>query len=419
MSVRHLRSTHIRLIPRAISWRRRLWLVLILASMMPPVLYSQTRLSRQEMMIRSHFQRAQAEMASGNSALAERDFRTILALDPNNSEAHAKLGFVLFLREDWAGAAGNLQQVLKAQPHLANVQAVLGMCEDRLGRPAEARALLQQAFPHLAPGALKTRTGLELAELLYQTDDLNRVVDIVRTLLPANPKNADVLYTAARTYADLANRFRDGLALAAPNSGRMHQLMAEFLINRGDTHAAIIEYRKALELAPALADVHFELGEAILLDSHEPSALAAAEKQFRAALAENPSDGSAEYCLGTIYSLRRDYKTAIEYYSRALRLEPDNARAQQELGWAWFRLGEPKKALKHLLTATQLDPLLPTAHYQLGMLYRKLGRAGDSRRELADFEKLQASQKQIDQVYLRTRPGSPQAALTRSSAPEN
>jgi tetratricopeptide (TPR) repeat protein len=417
MSVKHLQSTQINRIPRGIFCRRRLWLVLILGSMMPVVAYSQIPLSRQEL-IYSHFQRANAEMQSGSSALAKREFRAILTLDPNNSEAHAKLGFVLFLQEDWAGAAANLQQALKTQPHLANVQAALGMCEERLGRPSEARTLLEQAFPHLAPGALKTRTGLELAELLYETDDLNQVVDIVRTLLPANPKNPDVLYTAARTYADLANRFRDALALAEPNSGRLHQLMAEFLINRGDTHAAIIEYRKALESMPTLAGAHLELGEAILLDSHEASALGAAEKQFRAALAENPSDGSAEYRLGSVYSLRRDYKRAIEYYSRALQLDPENARAQQELGWAWFRLGEPGKALKHLLTATELDPLLPTAHYQLGMLYRKLGRAAASRRELTDFERLQVSQKQIDQVYLRTRPDPPQGVLTRSSASE-
>ena len=81
-------------------------------------------------------------------------------LDPNNSEARAKLGFVLFMRGDWAGAAEDFQQVLKAQPHLANAQAVLGMCQKRLGRPAEARKLLAEAFPRLPAGALQTQVGL-------------------------------------------------------------------------------------------------------------------------------------------------------------------------------------------------------------------------------------------------------------------
>ena len=143
-------------------------------------------------------------------------------LDPNNSEARAKLGFVLFMRGDWAGAAEDFQQVLKAQPHLANAQAVLGMCQKRLGRPAEARKLLAEAFPRLPAGALQTQVGLELVEIPYQTDDLDRAVDVVRTLLPANPKNVDVLYSAARVYADLANRSRD--ALAAAGQGKISAL---------------------------------------------------------------------------------------------------------------------------------------------------------------------------------------------------
>jgi len=45
-----------------------------------------------------------------------------------------------------------------------------------------------------------------------------------------------------------------------------------------------------------------------------------------------PADGNAEYRLGTVCSLRRDYKTAIEHYSRALQLQPDDAYAHQGLG---------------------------------------------------------------------------------------
>lgn len=346
-------------------------------------------------------------------------FRAILGLDPNNSEARGKLGFVLFMRGDWAGAAEDFQQVLKSQPHLPNAQAVLGMCQKRLGRLVEARRLLEEALPHLPAGILQSQAGLELAEILYQADDLDRAVDVIRILLPSNPKNVDVLYTAARIYADLANRSRDALALAAPNSARMHQLMAEFLINRGDAHAAVIQYRQALEREPKLRGVHYELGEAILQDSRQPPALEAAEKEFRAALAENPADARAEYRLGTVCTLRRDYKTAIQHYSRALQLQPSNAYAQQELGAAFIKVGEPERALEHLLAATRLDPLYPTAHYQLGTLYRQLGREADARREREAFKKLEEFQKQIDQVYMRTRPGFPESDLSGPSAPKN
>ena len=168
-------------------------------------------------------------------------------------------------------------------------------------------------------------------------------MDVVRILLPSNPTNVDVLYTTARIYADLANRSRDALLLTAPESARTHQLMAEMLINRGNSRAAIVQYRKALEIDPKLRGVHYELGEAILQDSRQAQALQAAEKEFQVALAENPADGNAEYRLGTICSLRRNYRTAIEHYSRALHLQPDDAYAHQALGAAWIKLGESRK----------------------------------------------------------------------------
>jgi Tfp pilus assembly protein PilF len=143
--------------------------------------------------IHSHLQQAEETLKSGDAPVAEQEFRAVIALDTNNSEARAKLGFVLFMRGDWTGASKQFQQVLKAQPHLTNAQVVLGMCQKRLGRPVEARRLLEEAVPHLPAGALQTQAGLELAEILYQSDDLGRAVDVIRILLPSNPKNVDVL----------------------------------------------------------------------------------------------------------------------------------------------------------------------------------------------------------------------------------
>jgi Tfp pilus assembly protein PilF len=37
---------------------------------------------------------------------------------------------------------------------------------------------------------------------------------------------------------------------------RTHQLMAEMLINRGNSRAAMTEYRKALEIDPKLRGAH-------------------------------------------------------------------------------------------------------------------------------------------------------------------
>jgi tetratricopeptide (TPR) repeat protein len=396
----------------------RTGLLLTMMILAAPGLWPQADLSKTKE-IQAHLEKAQEALQSNNFAAAEREFEAVVTLDPNDLDARANMGVMRFFQNDWAGAAAQFRKVLEVQPKMWKVQASLGMCEVRLGHVADAQRLLEAALPHLTNGPFETQAGLELAEIDYQRGDLDGAVEVVRILLPNSPTNVDVLYTTARVYADLANRSRDALLLTAPESGRTHQLMAEVLINRGDSHAAMVQYRRALEVDPRVRGVHYELGEAILQGSRQASALEAAEKEFRAALAENPGDANAEYWLGIIYSLRGAYQTAIEHYSRALQLSPNDADAHQALGAAWIKLRKPEKALEHLLAATRLDPLFPTAHYQLGTVYRQLGRESEARAEIAAFEKLEKARKETSQVYSRTREGFSDVDPNPADTPNN
>lgn len=392
------------------------WLLLTLGLSAVPGLRCQSTVSKQQE-IQAHMQRAQQALGASDFAGAEREFAAVVAVDPNNLDALGNIGVMRFLQNDWAGAAKQFHTILKVQPKTWKVQAYLGRSEWRLGHGAEARRHLEEALPHLQEGPFKTQAGLELAQIEYQGGDLDAAVDVVRILLPSNSKNVDVLYTCARIYADLANQSRDALLLTAPESGRSHQIMAEMLINKGESRTAIVEFRKALEVNPKLRGIHYELGEAILQDSRQAPALDAAEKEFRAALAENPVDAGAEYRLGTIYSLRRDYQTAIGHFTRAVQMNPENAYAHQGLGAAWLRMGEPEKALGPLVTAIRLDPLYSVSHYQLSTVYKQLGREDDSRREMETFQRLDNSSKQLDQVYLQTRGEFPESNPTGPDAP--
>jgi len=272
-------------------------LALALSPFVTPALWPQTDGGR-EREIQAHAQKAQEALKSGNPSAADHEFRAILALDPHNTDAHGDLGVIRFFQADWAGAAEQFRQILKVQPTLWKAQALLGICEKHLGRSSEAERLLEQSVPHLDDGALRTQAGLELVEIPYRAGNLDKAVEIIGTLERANPANVDVLYTAYRIYADLANRARDALALVAPDSARMHEMMAQHLVNEGDLSGAIAQYRKALAMDPKLRGIHYELGEAILKDSTSDTALQQAEKEFRAALAENPGDAGAECRLG-------------------------------------------------------------------------------------------------------------------------
>ena len=298
--------------------------------------------------IRARFAKAQQALAAHDSESAAAEFRAVLAIDPNNSEARANLGVIQFLAGDYAAAAAHFREVLKQQPPSSKAQALLGMCEKRLGQPAEARSLLEESMPKLPDGSLRTQAGLDLVEILYAAGDLDRAVDFIRILQKANPANVDVIYTAHRIYADLANSALDTLVLTAPDSARMHQAIGQRLINEGDAHGAVAQYSTALQTDPRLPGVHNELGQAILEESTSDSALDQAESEFKLALAQNPADGSSEYWLGRIQSLRLNYSAALEYYAKALKLRPEYAELHVRTAEALIHMDQKQKALEHL-----------------------------------------------------------------------
>jgi Tfp pilus assembly protein PilF len=338
-------------------------------------------------------------MHAGNFLEAETEFRAILALDPSNTDARGNLGVMLFFQSHWSEAAEQFQQVLKGHPQVWKLQVLLGMCDRRLGQTAEAMRLLTEAIPHVQDTALQTEAGLELIELLYQRRQLDQAVDVIRILQRGNSSNPDVLYTAARIYADLANDARDVLIQTVPDSARTHRFVAEYLINAGDLQGALAQYRKALEIDPRIRGVHLELAEAILRDSRSDAAMEAAQAELQAALKEDPDDANVEFWMGQLETQRGKYADAIQHYSRAVQLQPGDADAHLGLGIAMIEMKQPQKALEPLLAAIRLEPVNPKSHYRLAELYRESGREADAAAEIAIFRKLQDEEKRVQQVY--------------------
>jgi tetratricopeptide (TPR) repeat protein len=281
------------------------------------------------------------------------------------------------------------------------VQALLGLSEKQLGHLNSARAWLDKSFPHLEEPKLKIQVGLELAELNYQVGELGKSAEVVNTLQQLDPKNLDVLYSAYRTYSDLADSALNGIALLAPDSARMRLIIAEHLISEGDRDGAILEYKKVLQLAPQLPGTHFELAEALLQKSKTQQDREGAEENFKAELALNPGNVNAECRLGDLYLSAGNTKLDAAYasYGRALQLQPNFANAQLGMGKVLIRMGKNQEALDHLRDAARLDPIDSSAHYLLAQTYRRLGQISDADREIKAFEDLENSRKEIHNVY--------------------
>lgn len=99
--------------------------------------------------------------------------------------------------------------------------------------------------------------------------------------------------------------------------------------------------RKALELAPDLADAHMAMGWAM---SHEGD-LEAAEGHLRRALELDPDLWEAHWLYGRLCVVTGRHEKAVEHFSRAVELDPDDYQAPCLLMQEAIRLGRHEEAL--------------------------------------------------------------------------
>src|SRR2546421_7665390 len=110
--------------------------------------FSQSSATTDQMQV--HARQAQEYLKSNRPDLAVRELSAMVALDPNNLDARGNLCVLLFFQGEFAEAAQQLRAALQLQPTLWKMQALLGMCEKRIGQTANAQVDLEKSFPQLA-----------------------------------------------------------------------------------------------------------------------------------------------------------------------------------------------------------------------------------------------------------------------------
>jgi tetratricopeptide (TPR) repeat protein len=371
-------------------------LLMILASAF--TLAAQTKTSRASE-VHDHLRKAEDYLRSKDPDSAAQEFDVVLTLDPKNAEAYANLGVIAYSRNDYRNASQNFRKALTIDPSLTKTQALLGISQNRLGDPS-ARAMLEKSFSTLKDKQLRLQIGMELAALYDQQGDPGGTAAVMRSLVDLDPDNVNVLFMAQRVYSELANDTLNKLAILAPGSGRMQQVIAEHLVNEGDLKGAIEHYRKALQIEPRLPGVHFELGEAILESSPVDAAmLSEAQKELEAAVTIDGDTAKTECEFGSIALSQSQMDQAFAHYRRAYELSPNEVQAQMGLAKLLMMQEKPQEAVQYLRMAVQSDPLNRAAHYQLGTAYRRLQMKELAQKEMHLSQEIKQAKDRVEELY--------------------
>jgi len=127
---------------------------------------------------------------------------------------------------------------------------------------------------------------------------------------------------------------------------------------------AVAAYHKVLDLDPAHAAAHINLGT--LYYNRQEFALA--EHHYRQAIEADSRYALAYFDLGNVLDETGRVQEAIQTYKTALQLAPTYADAHYNLALAFEKIREPRKALKHWQAYVKLDtsgPWSVHAHSQI------------------------------------------------------
>ncbi len=269
---------------------------------------------------------------------------------------------------------------LRAQAFLGLTEAALGDCPAALPRFAAVpdREAELYRLANLAAAKCYGSSG-GYTEAFSRLDDLQRRF----------PDNPDVLYLTAKLHMKAFNDTTYAMFQRTPGSYRVHELSAEIFEVQNRYADAAAEYRKAIELNPAAPDLHFRLGRALLLESHDPAALQNAAQAFQQELTLSPEDGACEFQLGQIAQVQGHRQEAREHFERASAFSPAFVQPLIALGKMDTQDKQWDRAIERLTRATGLQPANEAAHYALLTAYRDSGNIEKAKSEKEKLDKLQ------------------------------
>jgi len=313
----------------------------------------------------------------------------ILAIPLCADDSITAQGIAAFQQGRYAEASRLLEDAVRHDPADAHARTFLALARASAGHCPEATTELTAQFQSSANADLARLSGLALVQCMSAGGDPNKALAVAAQLEAKYPDDADVLYQAARLHMRAFNDATRRMFEKTPASYRVNQLSAEIFETQNRFAEASAEYRKAIAKNPQAVNLHFRLGRAILLESHDPQALAQAQKEFENELALNPGDAAAEFQIGQILNASNKTNEALVHFQKALDLSPNFVEAALAIGKIRVQAKEYSSAIPLLERVVALQPGSEGGHYNLMLAYRNSGRTDRAREEQQVLEKLQ------------------------------
>ena len=281
-------------------------------------------------------------------------FRRTIALQPGHAAAHYNLAIVLQDMGHLQVAAARFLQVIALQPHFADAHFNLGDVQLALGQPGPAEASFRQALA-IQPVDAEAHHKLGLAlqgqdKLAQAVQSYQRAITIQPALFMAHYNMGVVLHELGR-FEQAAQSYRRALAIK-PDFAEAHYELGVTLSGQGWAEDAVQCYRRALALKPDHAEAHLNLSIALREPDQVEESLACCDR----ALALRPD--FVEVYVQKAFKLCKlqQFDESLACCDRALALRPDFDRAFMQRAGTLLDMGHQAEALDTYRQGLALKP---------------------------------------------------------------
>ncbi|MGB7844464.1 MAG: tetratricopeptide repeat protein [Candidatus Acidiferrum sp.] len=331
------------------------------------------------------YDEAKAAEAAGDLAAATTKYEAILNASPRLGAAYNNLGAIYVRQREYQKAAAVLEKGLKVDSKMPSASALLGIALYEMGEYTKARQHLENA---LRGNPKDDNAALFLANDLIKLDQLTLAANRLRELSQRQPDNPEIWYLLGKVHMKLSEQALVKLNAIDQNSVWAHEISGEMMESMGNYDGALLEYRKAVEIAPQQPGTHYLLGNDYwLLKMWDP-----ATEQFRLELQNDPANCQAQWKIGNILlEQRAEPEQALAEIAKALTHCPNLMQARVDRARSLLKLDRPQEAVTDLEAAGKSDPTEPSIHFWMAQAYRALGKTQAAQAELKLFGKLEES----------------------------
>ncbi|MCC7337475.1 MAG: tetratricopeptide repeat protein [Pirellulaceae bacterium] len=277
--------------------------------------------------------------------------------DPQNVDAHAKIGDIFLAHDQLDQAVNSYSEALNIAPDSAWILTNRGVAYEFMSQLPEAIADYSRAI-ELEPTAIDARRNR--AGVYTQQAEYDKAIADYSEGIALDPEFADLYIGRAGAYTGLGDIASLKAAVAdcdksialEPDSFYAFSARGYASQQLGALDAAIADFRKAIDLDGPAGEAHRLLGYVLYLKGDMDAALA----ELTQAIALNYENAESYRLRGIVHSHNGSYDLSWQDLETALVLAPDDVDTLVELANTYDEMWKHDDALAAAQRAIQLSP---------------------------------------------------------------